>query len=408
VVERLRWPLRFDKPVSFSLLCRSKGSILPYCADAPEAPPPDPADPLACQPFARFVRASDGFPPFQQAAVALARATAAVVAEAGPEAQQEGSSLFKSIDVLASTAYAWCFRKADEPRTTVVGDHGDTRHACREAEAMDKDVRGVFALELEREQERIDAAGRAAAIADAFPALGEVQRNQSPDVDELLFPLEESEEVAGQLAGMSSGDGRELKRKESSTASHVGPSMLVAGTEETAGQSGAGSIAGALAETTAEVDGACEASADASEPSAEAQREVAGVSEDLITTTDGPAIPDDESVAAVAEGRSGASDVQPSAQGVASKNQTEQKEETPQGHTNAAQPQPQESSAKRTSFMPCENGVYWFYQSSDGSSLFLHPLNVRVWSFKIFKQRSANQFAKAGFIISLLIVCCGV
>ena len=294
VVARTRPRPDLSRPLPFTLLRRPHNSNVPQPADAPAPPAPDPTDPLASQPFARFVRVADGFPTFRVAAAALAAHTATVIFEGGQEAEIEGPSLFKSMDVLASAAHVWYARKA-EAAGGVVGDAADdaaTAAAEREAAAMDEALRGIFSVELEAAQRRVAAAVSdsrdAAAIHEAFPALGTAatprQRRGRAAADEMLFALEgdgHDASAGSSPRGGSDGEGGAVPRRSASEAGPGGHESDVAGQSPKRSASALG---------------------------------------------------------ADAAGR---------------------------------------SPKQRERFTAMEDGAYWFYQAADGSSLFLHPVNVR-------------------------------
>lgn len=182
----------FDQPIEFTLLRRPRGSNLPTPVEAgiqtqAREHAVDPAAPLAAQPFAKFVATADCLPAFRRAAAALARQTADVVAEGGLEAEIEGPSLFKAMDVLATLGRAWRLRKGTHVPAGggVVGADAEAAppEEVAAADAVETVIREVFTSEMaasaaeraaaaEEERARAARAARDAALAHAFPTLG--------------------------------------------------------------------------------------------------------------------------------------------------------------------------------------------------------------------------------------------
>jgi hypothetical protein len=439
VVERPRRPLNFEEPLSFSLLRRARREIMPRLADAPHFPFSDPADPLASQPFARFVCVPDGLPPFRRAAEALARATAAVTAEGSPEVDEEGFALFKAVDVLATTAYAWFFRKEEAPGE-LVGASGNERAAAARAEAMATAVRSEFTSELEKEQRRIDAEAHAAAIAEVFPALGDGVKDArgrvqgrvrgdavgvaggdggegivAPEGEELLFPLEGSSEgtaaTPGEPPAVGGGDADRspvLSPVAAAAASAVVDVDAPPVATPAAAGPGGGADAHSLVPVATTASGGVDAASSAPEatpacggagatPACQgteiAQKQVAeekggGGGTNRANTQQKPKN----------KGEGGRGDQHDAgASGTLEKKEAREKEargdagRTTQKKNEAGEMQtgqaedanaasPQNAALKKAPLSILEDGDYWFYQSSDGSALFLHPLNVRICS----------------------------
>ena len=90
------------------------------------------ADPLASEPFAKFVTVSDPLPLFKKTATSLAHFAADVISEGGLEAEIEGPCLFKAMDVLVMLARNWAIRRAEMldvgGRSLVVGDDSGNKN----------------------------------------------------------------------------------------------------------------------------------------------------------------------------------------------------------------------------------------------------------------------------------------
>jgi hypothetical protein len=149
----------FDS-ISFTLLRRPRNSIMPHCAIRSQVVTDSSAyAPLAADPFAKFVVAKDPQPVFRKAAVEIARYTASLVATGGVEAEVEGPSAFKSMDVLAECARSWALHRAEAASighgVSVEGAAGpDDSTTMADAAAAEQAVRDVFEAELADERTR--------------------------------------------------------------------------------------------------------------------------------------------------------------------------------------------------------------------------------------------------------------
>lgn len=101
--------------------------------------------------FAKFVTCNNALPAMRAAAAALAHYAAIIVAAGGMEAEIEGPSLFKSMDILAERARAWTLRRHETLAAgtcTVVGasarDDAADMAAVAAASEAEHVVRDVF------------------------------------------------------------------------------------------------------------------------------------------------------------------------------------------------------------------------------------------------------------------------
>lgn len=178
------------EPVSLVLLRRARDTIIPHPVAAPtlggEAAAACAAAPLAAHKYAKFVEVADALPTLRAAATELAHYAAIIVAGGGLEAEVEGPSLFKSMDLLAGQARTWTVRRLEARSSSagaIVGAEvvdPKIRAAGLEAELSVRDVfevqmadertRAARAAEAEEESRRAqqDAAARNA----VFPQLG--------------------------------------------------------------------------------------------------------------------------------------------------------------------------------------------------------------------------------------------
>ena len=363
----------FTEPMKFVLLRRAKGSNLPQLADAKALPPmphADAAAPLASQPFAKFVLSPDCLPAFQRAATALARQAAAVLTGGGLEAEIEGPSLFKAMDVLAELAKSWQQRKCTRaPGSSIVGaeESADDARALAEAERVDAAIRDVFKVELAAGEQAAEQAAQAdearrvsearnAELAHLFPALGGNAGSTAP----AALPAASGKAkcaTAGAWGARSSallGDaGDSSAPSASSTQATAVPYKPVATSAGTDGDSDeGGAMLFTLDEEASDVQPAGQRSPSLG-PFVDAPDDGAGASADGISPRLGMAVP------SAAEGH----DETQGKHGSSEESGADMFGKSPHGGA---------------SINAMDDGAFFFYQAAGGAALYLHPINVRT------------------------------